>query len=193
MCNRNEQKRKPELVGALVLSPQEIYARIKTYKERLADRNGGCLYAAVACTNEPPLIQSELVRPKLYFVKVDAQACYDTIKQDKLLEIVEDILEEVRHILKRETMTYKPCCRTSIGFNDTSRSRPCLQNQPDNSSAKHVRTVSDDSIPFGSRRRNWISLNAKSDSYHCQLFCAHSSTLPRASRTICTMQCLLIK
>ena len=35
--------------------------------------------------------------PKLYFVKVDAQACYDTIKQDKLLEIVQSILESVRH------------------------------------------------------------------------------------------------
>lgn len=35
-------------------------------------------------------------RPKLYFVKVDVRAAYDTIKQDKLLQIVDDLLTEVR-------------------------------------------------------------------------------------------------
>jgi hypothetical protein len=35
-------------------------------------------------------------RPKFYFVKVDVQACYDTIKQEKLLQIVEALLVEVR-------------------------------------------------------------------------------------------------
>jgi len=28
--------------------------------------------------------------PELYFVKVDVKACFDTIKQDKLLELVEE-------------------------------------------------------------------------------------------------------
>lgn len=35
-------------------------------------------------------------RPKLYFVKVDVRAAYDTIKQDKLLQIVDALLTEVR-------------------------------------------------------------------------------------------------
>lgn len=34
--------------------------------------------------------------PKLYFVKVDVRAAYDTIQQDKLLQIVEAVLTEVR-------------------------------------------------------------------------------------------------
>lgn len=34
-------------------------------------------------------------RPKLYFVKVDVQACFDTIEQDKLLEILRDLISEV--------------------------------------------------------------------------------------------------
>lgn len=34
--------------------------------------------------------------PKLYFVKVDVQACFDTIEQDKLLEILKDIISRVR-------------------------------------------------------------------------------------------------
>lgn len=35
------------------------------------------------------------LRPELYFVKVDVKSCFDTIKQDKLLALVEDILSEV--------------------------------------------------------------------------------------------------
>jgi telomerase reverse transcriptase len=34
-------------------------------------------------------------RPKLYFVKVDVQACFDTIEQSKLLQILRDVLSEV--------------------------------------------------------------------------------------------------
>jgi telomerase reverse transcriptase len=36
-------------------------------------------------------------RPKLYFVEVDVQACFDTIEQSKLLQILRDVLSEVRH------------------------------------------------------------------------------------------------
>ena len=36
-----------------------------------------------------------LGRPKLYFVKVDVQACFDTIEQTKLLGILRDLLSEV--------------------------------------------------------------------------------------------------
>lgn len=34
-------------------------------------------------------------RPKLYFVKVDVQACFDTIEQTKLLEILRELISEV--------------------------------------------------------------------------------------------------
>ena len=37
-------------------------------------------------------------RPKLYFVKVDVQACFDTIEQTKLLSILRDLISEVRVI-----------------------------------------------------------------------------------------------
>jgi hypothetical protein len=37
------------------------------------------------------------IRPKLYFVKVDVQACFDTIEQSKLLQILRDILSSVCH------------------------------------------------------------------------------------------------
>jgi hypothetical protein len=35
------------------------------------------------------------LRPKLYFVKVDVQACFDSIEQGKLLEIIRRIIKEV--------------------------------------------------------------------------------------------------
>ena len=34
-------------------------------------------------------------RPKLYFVKLDVQACFDTIEQTKLLGILRDLISEV--------------------------------------------------------------------------------------------------
>ena len=34
-------------------------------------------------------------RPKLYFVKVDVKACFDSIEQEKLLSILKDIISEV--------------------------------------------------------------------------------------------------
>jgi hypothetical protein len=43
-----------------------------------------------------PIVGS-ILRPKLYFVKVDVQACFDTIEQSKLLQILRDVLSEVCH------------------------------------------------------------------------------------------------
>lgn len=42
-------------------------------------------------------INKPTIRPKLYFVKVDVQACFDTIEQSKLLQILRDVLSEVWH------------------------------------------------------------------------------------------------
>ena len=40
-------------------------------------------------------------RPKLYFVKVDVQACFDTIDQMKLLEILKEIISEDEYLIQR--------------------------------------------------------------------------------------------
>ena len=42
-------------------------------------------------------INESAIRPKLYFVKVDVQACFDTIEQSKLLQILRDVLSGVCH------------------------------------------------------------------------------------------------
>ncbi|BGP56240.1 hypothetical protein JCM8202_005757 [Rhodotorula sphaerocarpa] len=80
-----EAKRKPHLVGSLVADPQDIYSKLRHFKRDLLTRHGG----------------DNL--PELYFVKVDVRACYDTIQQDKLLDIVEDVLEETVYWIQRYT------------------------------------------------------------------------------------------
>ncbi|KAG0659712.1 hypothetical protein C6P46_005071 [Rhodotorula mucilaginosa] len=78
-----EAKRKPHLTGSLVVDPQQIYAKLRLFKKDLLARHGG----------------DKL--PKLYFVKVDVRAAYDTIQQDKLLQIVEAVLEETMYWIQR--------------------------------------------------------------------------------------------
>jgi hypothetical protein len=36
-----------------------------------------------------------LVSPEMYFVKLDVQACFDTIEQTRLLEILRDVISQV--------------------------------------------------------------------------------------------------
>ncbi|GAA6017246.1 hypothetical protein JCM11491_001868 [Sporobolomyces phaffii] len=80
-----ESRRKPHLVGSLVTNPQEIYAKLKQYK------------ASLFAGNEDGI--GEL--PELYFVKVDVKSCFDTIKQDKLLALVEEILSETLYYIQK--------------------------------------------------------------------------------------------
>lgn len=42
-----------------------------------------------------PLNSLLSLRPRLYFVKVDVQACFDTIEQAKLLGILRELISEV--------------------------------------------------------------------------------------------------
>lgn len=92
---RRRQNRDSALLGASVLGPNEIYDKIKSFKLKLLG-GGKTMYAFRAlATRALGFRQFLFLRPKLYFVKVDVRACFDTIKQDKLLEIVDAILREV--------------------------------------------------------------------------------------------------
>ncbi|KAK4054671.1 Telomerase reverse transcriptase [Microbotryomycetes sp. JL221] len=105
-----EKSRNPALVGSLVLSPQEIYSKIKTYKQNL-----------IRLSNDG------ITMPKLYFVKVDAQACYDTIKQDKLLEIVERILDNNEYIIRQYGQVMAVASKPARQFKRTACSTNDLQ------------------------------------------------------------------
>jgi telomerase reverse transcriptase len=78
-----EKQRQPDLLGASVFGPNEIYAQLKAYKARLLkDHPSGIL-------------------PKLYFVKVDVQACFDTIDQSTLLTILKELMSEDTYLVQK--------------------------------------------------------------------------------------------
>lgn len=46
--------------------------------------------------------QKLTTRPRLYFVKMDIKSAFDTIKQDKMLEIIENLLDQVSEAAQHE-------------------------------------------------------------------------------------------
>jgi hypothetical protein len=86
------QSRKSELLGASMSTPDEIYGAIKAFKASLV-KPGQKL--SILLLYNSSYGTYEVCRPKFYFVKVDVRGCFDTIEQDKLLDILADILLEV--------------------------------------------------------------------------------------------------
>ncbi|KAK7050869.1 Telomerase reverse transcriptase [Paramarasmius palmivorus] len=70
-----EKANQPEVLGAACFSVDDHYAKFKEFKTRLPRKADGSL-------------------PRLYFAKLDVQACFDTIEQTKLLNILKEILSE---------------------------------------------------------------------------------------------------
>ena len=83
------QTRQAELVGSLVTNEGEIHNRLKQFKAALLADHAGIL-------------------PRLYFVKVDVKACFDTINQQTLLEILDRAVGEVSGA---EQLTHVSLCR----------------------------------------------------------------------------------
>ncbi|TPX30327.1 hypothetical protein SmJEL517_g06094 [Synchytrium microbalum] len=71
-----EKGNNPQLMGGAVASLTDIYLKLKTFANALqAQSSNGDL-------------------PKLYFVKVDITAAFDSIKHDKLLEVLNDVFTD---------------------------------------------------------------------------------------------------
>ncbi|KAJ2926818.1 hypothetical protein H1R20_g10287, partial [Candolleomyces eurysporus] len=81
-----ERTMRPHLLGASVFGPDQVYAGLKTFKESLLRNHEGKL-------------------PKLYFVKVDVQACFDTIEQTKLLDILQHLLSSDEYRIRHHGRT----------------------------------------------------------------------------------------
>ncbi|KAK7463508.1 Telomerase reverse transcriptase [Stygiomarasmius scandens] len=77
-----EKVNQSQLLGASVFGPSDVYAKLKNLKANLRRSYGGAL-------------------PKLYFVKVDVRACFDTIEQTKLLDILSQLLSEDAYLIKK--------------------------------------------------------------------------------------------
>ncbi len=90
------QEAQKKKLGASVFGPNEVYMKLKAYKTRLlsSSLSGKLCVRSILCDGVI-LQRRDSNRPKLYFVKLDVQACFDTIEQTKLLQILRTILSEV--------------------------------------------------------------------------------------------------
>lgn len=71
-----ERQQNPTKLGSTLLSVGDMHHRLKAFKKELSSQFG----------------QSKL--PSMYFVKLDIQACFDTIPQKKLLDLITDLVSE---------------------------------------------------------------------------------------------------
>ncbi|OCF77899.1 hypothetical protein I204_01902 [Kwoniella mangroviensis CBS 8886] len=69
-----EKDRHRASLGASLFGTNEIFSPLQTLKSELITKHGKI--------------------PKLYFVKMDIKAAFDTIKQDKMIQVVSDLLDQ---------------------------------------------------------------------------------------------------
>lgn len=72
---------KPDLFGVGASSPGLVYRKWKLFVERCRTEH--------VCT------------PKLYFISLDIKRCFDTLPQDRILNIVRDSLTEDQYTIKK--------------------------------------------------------------------------------------------
>lgn len=80
-------------------------------------------------------------RPKLYFVKVDVQACFDTIDQGKLLQILRRLLSEVYTTSLPSIASTLTLFRTCIWCKSTGKSLKQRTKSNGTTSRKQFRKV----------------------------------------------------
>lgn len=95
-----EKIRRPEYFGSAALGKNDIYLNLKEYKQRLNAND--CLYKLL--TSSKPL----------YFCKVDVQGCFDSIDQELLMSLLEDLIAEVLQIDQAEYVIHKYSSAQSI-------------------------------------------------------------------------------
>lgn len=84
-----EQTRDPSKAGSSLFSVGDMHPRLKDFKTQLTSSTLSSL--ATKGHRVPPL----------YFVKLDIKACFDTIPQERLLRVVDDLVsEETYHITR---------------------------------------------------------------------------------------------
>jgi telomerase reverse transcriptase len=84
-----ERERCPEKLGSSLMSVGDMHSRLKEFKDQLSQR-------APASTG-PKAARL----PQLFFVKLDIQACFDTIPQKQLLHLVEQLVSEESYHVTR--------------------------------------------------------------------------------------------
>ncbi|KGO64785.1 Telomere reverse transcriptase [Penicillium italicum] len=116
-----ECQQAPAKLGSSMLSIGDMHRRLKAYKEQLSKR--------LPSVSQPKL-------PPMYFVKLDIKACFDTIPQKRLLDLIEELVSEESYHISKHT-EFQPPAPTAQGAKPTrrfmSRAVPAkrLQHLPD--------------------------------------------------------------
>lgn len=76
-----EKRRREELTGSATQAFSDVYRRIKAYKQNVSSKT----------------------HCRLYMVKLDIRACFDSIDQDRLLQILETIISEDDYTITKYT------------------------------------------------------------------------------------------
>ncbi|CAG7919919.1 unnamed protein product [Penicillium olsonii] len=91
-----ERLQAPAKLGSTLSYIGDMHYRLKTFKEQLCSQSPS--------THQPR--HSKL--PPLYFVKLDIQACFDTIPQGKLLDLVAELVSEDNYRICRHGEIRQP-------------------------------------------------------------------------------------
>lgn len=86
---RYEYERNPERFGAGVSGISQIYPILRSFVKKVKDSSQG------------------KARSDLYFVSVDISKCYDTIRQEHLLGIMEDVIQDDQYLIQQHLVTYQ--------------------------------------------------------------------------------------
>lgn len=92
------QDRKRDSLGASLFGTNEIFAPVQDLKRELGSLHNG---DSSVSHHHPAITLIEAHRPSLYFVKMDIKAAFDTIKQNKMLDIISRVLDKVSTPLYR--------------------------------------------------------------------------------------------
>jgi telomerase reverse transcriptase len=99
-----ELKKDPRIKGIAVSGKPEIYQEIKAFKMKLMERYPNGL-------------------PRLYFCSLDIKACFDSIDQKKLLNIVESVITEMHYTISKYATIHVVMERIRKRFHTTARNR----------------------------------------------------------------------
>ncbi|KAF7530544.1 hypothetical protein PCG10_000053 [Penicillium crustosum] len=98
-----ERQQAPAKLGSSMLSIGDMHRRLKAFKEQLSKR-----LFSVPKSSKPKL-------PQMYFVKLDIKACFDTIPQKKLLDLIEELVSEESYRISKHIEFQPPAPTTQNG------------------------------------------------------------------------------
>ncbi|KAJ5442593.1 reverse transcriptase [Penicillium cf. griseofulvum] len=105
-----ERQKAPAKLGSSMLSVGDMHRRLKAYKKQLSKR--------LPSGSKP--WRSKL--PPMYFVKLDIKACFDTIPQKRLLDLIEELVSEESYRISKY-MEFQPPAPTAQQGNPARRYR----------------------------------------------------------------------